>query len=143
MELGDKVVYYTHEASDQDHRTIDRLAFITGIVDEEIIDVVVFPPKGPVEFHRVALFDPDYADMIGKSYWRPEGEDSPDFAEHFAYANDPAWIAMLGQHRNQLASAPPEDRDSVLDQQRKERNALKAKLAERDSKRQAAHERRV
>lgn len=85
MQIGDQVIFYTHEASDDTHSAIDKLAFVTSVIDENIIDVVVFPPGGPVTFERVSLWDPNWNERtqgprpVGLNYWRPVGQEPPDF----------------------------------------------------------------
>lgn len=129
MELGDRVIYYTHEGSDLTHRTVDVLAFVTNEVDDETIDLVAFPPEGPVAFYRVSQFDPEgLHDFIGLTYWRPHYEAPPDFAKYFAYANEPEWINMVARHAAERAKANPKDLWELKAKQKTERAALYDKL---------------
>lgn len=132
MELGDRVVYYTHEASDQTHRTVDQLAFITGIVDDETIDVVAFPPGGPMAFYRASRFnEEDPGNVVGLNYWREVGEAPPDFADAFAYHNNPEWQRLATRQSQELAKVPPARREALLEDQKQQRAELRASL-ERD-----------
>lgn len=135
MEIGDRVISYTHEASDGNHRTIDGLAIVTRIIDDHTVDVVEFPPGGPVTFARLSQFDPDNpGDAIGLDYWRPVGEEPPDFEHAFAYSNNPDWVALRARQRNELKAARdnainvPFNEEEMLARQKADQDALRAKL---------------
>lgn len=131
MELGDRVVYYTHEMNDFDHRTVDRLAFVTQIVDDETVDLVVFPPGGPIEFFRASTYDPDNPYLTaGNSFWRPAGEDPPDFS-NLDFANEPEWGTLLRNQQAEFERTAVEGRDAVIDKHRQQREELHDRLSER------------
>lgn len=132
--IGDKVTYYTHEASDNNHYSVDRLAFVVGVVDDNTVDLVVFPPGGPVFFERVSQYDPDMpVDQAGLNYWRPDGEAAPDFAE-FNHLNDPRWQEMRRRQRKEMEECPPEDRSDLREVHKGEQEELDQELDARDAK---------
>lgn len=129
MELGDRVIYYTHESSEADHTVRDQLAFVVGIVDEEALDVVVFPPGGPVRFERVWPFDADEPYLrAGGSYWREPGSEPPDFSEAFLYHNHPRWIEMDRRQTEEQMRIPSENQEQMFERHLEERNQLRAAL---------------
>jgi hypothetical protein len=123
MELGDQVIFFTHESSDLTSRSIDELAFCTGVVDEHTIDVVIFPAGGPVRFARVSDFG-DLNAPVGSSYWRAKGSDAPDFKRYDEYQ------ALLTKQRNEFSQSKPADRDKLLLDQKAERDAFIGKSAQ-------------
>lgn len=127
MNTGDQVIFYTHEQSDYNHTTSDALAFVIAAYDDGSADVVVFPPGGPVRFEKVGEFDPDRAYQAGRSYYRPEGEDPPDFSV-LDYSSQPEWTQMRLRHEAQLASARHDDRERILTEQKEERDRVTADL---------------
>jgi hypothetical protein len=120
MELGEQVVFFTHESSDLTSRSIDELAFCTGIVDEHTINVVIFPVGGPVRFANVSDFG-DLNAPVGSSYWRAKGSAAPDFKRYDEYQ------ALLTKQRNDLSQSKPADRDKLLLDQKTERDAFVGK----------------
>ncbi len=120
MELGEQVVFFTHESSDLTSRSIDELAFCTGVVDDHTIDVVIFPPGGPVRFARVGDFGRLDA-PVGSSYFRAKGSPPPDFKAYDDYQ------ALLLKQRNELSQVKPADRDALLLSQEAERQAALGK----------------
>lgn len=137
MEVGDNVIYYTHEANNEDHYTRDFYAIVLGIVNDEIIDVGVCPPGGPWAFYRVSLFDPEGEnDVVGLSYWREAGSEPPDFSTAFTYVNNPEWVAMVARHKAErekldvVPIASLKDRDALYAKQKAEREELAKQLAE-------------
>lgn len=135
MELLDPVIYYTHEASNADHTTIDQAALVTRVVDNNTLDVVIFPPNGPVTFARVSTFDPKApVYQVGGAYWREADSDAPDFTDHFKYMNDPEWSELRGRQQQELLSVSnPKALDALrakhLDEQAKLNQRLEAKHA--------------
>jgi hypothetical protein len=131
MELGDKVIYYTHEASDNDHRSVDQLAFVIRVVDDATFDLMVVPPGGPVQFVRAGVYDeegPIY--LAGGSYVREFGSDAPEF-NRLAYSNDPDWIALRRRQLDELNAtpvSPPSKRKALAEKHLKEQQDLDAKL---------------
>lgn len=120
MELGEQVVFFTHESSDLTSRSVDELAFCTGVVDDHTIDVVIFPPGGPVRFARVSDFG--RLDVPpGSSYFRAKGSDAPDFKAYDDYQ------ALLLRQRNELSQVKPAERDELLREQEAERQAALGK----------------
>lgn len=131
MDIGDKVIFYTHEASDADHRTIDQLAFVVGIVDDLTIDVVIFPPGGPVRFERVSAFDPEAPlDAVGLNYWRPVGEDPPDFSGYFAHMNDPRWIELRNRQGHEFRRTLAKHHAELRERHKAEQIELDKELSE-------------
>lgn len=134
MQVGDRVIYYTHEASDVAHGTTDRVALVLSVIDDRCLDLVVFPPGGPLLWERVCKFDPNgFHDVVGLSYWRPVGEAPPQLGDAFAYANDPLWIDMVRRHEDQWARAKGRNAsDAELKdleaQQLRERKDLRGRL---------------
>lgn len=132
MELGDKVIYYTHEQNDANHSAIDQLAFVLRIIDERTADLMVVPPGGPIQFVRAALFDPDYFyNQVGTSYWRPYGEEPPDFDSLFIYNADPDWSAMIQRQWREYNAARIEDRDEVQARHEHERSVMEDVMKKR------------
>lgn len=129
MELGDRIIVYTHEASDIEHKAVDYLAFVVGIVDDVTVDVIIFPPGGPLRFERVSLYDPENPyNVPGDTYWRPVGEEPPTFEElHFSH--EPEWAAMVNRHRRELADRPTKEHPKLVEKHKKERDELHAKFA--------------
>ena len=120
MELGEQVVFFTHESSDLTSRAIDELAFCTGVVDDHTIDVVIFPPGGPVRFARVSDFG--RLDLPpGSSYFRAKGSDAPDFKAYDDYQ------ALLLRQRYELSQVKPAYHDALLLDQEAERQAALGK----------------
>lgn len=120
MELGDRVVFYAHEMSDLASRTIDQLAFVVGIVDDHTLDVVIFPPGGPITFARVGDFG-DLTKPVGSSYWRAKGSEPPDFKQYEEYQ------ALLVHQRDELSKVAPADKEALLLTQESERQAFLGK----------------
>lgn len=138
MELGDKVVAYTHEASDLGPDVVrDELAFVTGLVDDEgkCVDVVIFAPRGPLRFERLCQYDPDYLyTMPGGSYFRAEGEKAPNFDKTMPHSTDPEWNALVARHINERDVAQTQaQKDALLDRHKKEQDQLRQQLDERKS----------
>lgn len=134
MELGDKVIYYSHEISDHVHTTNDVLAFVTGVSTEgDVTSLVLLPPGGPVEFVTgVRAFDPDDPYLApGGYYWREFDSDPPAFDETFPYPMDGEWPALINRQRAERDNAMPEAREALLEKHLREREELKARLAKR------------
>lgn len=131
MQLLDPVIFYTHEASDTDHNTRDLAALVLRVVDDNTVDVVVIPPGGPFSYARVSRFNPDapaYTD--GGSYFRGIGEDPPDFADHFAYANDPRWIALRRKQTQELEAVhTPKQAEETVKAHLEQQKALNEEIA--------------
>lgn len=137
MELGEKVIYYTHDMSDLNHSTVDQVAIVLREVSDVAVDLAVFPVGGPVIFCRAEVFDPEWPySPSGGTYWRPAGEEAPDFGDYFAYANDPDWVRMQARMRREYDAANPEDRDDIVDKHRQEVANMRAQLAKRYHKTQ-------
>lgn len=133
MDIGDRVIRYTHEGSDNNHYTVDRLAFVTGVVDEDTLDVVVFPPGGPVVFERLYLYDPEGTlNAPGGTYWREEGSDPPDFTNDYRWYNDRRFQALIAKQQQELAKVPVAGRPDLLVQHEEEQDALMAELDGKD-----------
>lgn len=128
MEIGDPVVCYTHEVSDNASRTVDQLAFITGIVDDHTVDVVIFPPGGPVTFSRVSAFG-DVTRPSGGFYFRAKGEAPPDFKAWDEYQ------VMLSRQRLELSQTPVPQHEELLLKQKAERDAALGQHEEHEPKR--------
>lgn len=129
MDLGDRVVYYTHVASEDDHSVKDQLAFVLGVVDDATLDVMVVPPGGPIRFERISQFDADNPyNTPGGSYWREVGSEPPDFAEPFAYYNRPEWTQMIRRQQKEYSQIPSENPNDLWDRHVQERSELWEKL---------------
>lgn len=129
MDIGDRIIRYTHEGSDNNHYTVDRLAFVTGVVNEDILDVVVFPPGGPVTFERLYLYDPEGTlNPPGGTYWREEGSDPPDFTNDYRHYNDRRFQSLIAKQQQELATVAEKDREAMLVQHEEAQDALMAEL---------------
>lgn len=132
MEIGDKVLFYTHNGNNPPY---DELALVTSITESEdrtIVGLVVFPDGGPVRFERrIEEFDPDWPySTPGSSFFRPVGEDI-DFGDYYAYENDQEMIDLRRRQLDEYNNANPEDRDATIDRHKKEMSVLREKLAKR------------
>lgn len=139
MELGDKVLYYTHESNDLGPDVVrDELAFVLRVVDNNCLDVVVLPPGGPFRFERVCKYDADDPYRYpGGSYWREAGSEPPDFDEEFAYSNDPRWITLVSRQKQEAKGVASQDRDRLRERHIKEQDALTKQIDEDRSKAKA------
>lgn len=131
MNLLDPVIYYTHEASDTDHNTRDEAALVLRVIDDNTVDVVIIPPGGPFRYARVSRFDPDApAYVSGGSYFRGVTEDPPDFGDHFAYVNDPRWIALRRKQTLELEAVhTPQLAEETAKRHLDEQHALNEQIA--------------
>lgn len=135
MEIGDRVIYYTHEASDTAHTTVDQLAFVLGIIDDHTLDLVVFPAGGPVIFTRAVDFQPDgHNDVVGLSYWRAIGDDPPDFEEEMGHVNDPRWADLVRRQEREYDQAQARHRDAVSSRHEEERKELRQQINDERAK---------
>lgn len=127
MEIGNTVLYYTHEGDDLNHKTFDSVAFVLNQPNEFSYDLVVFPAGGPVRFVRATEFDPDSPyNRAGGSWVREVGSEPPDFGDYFAYAKDPRWREMI---RRQDRECREQHQTNELRQKHvEERNALRSEL---------------
>lgn len=136
MELGEQVIYYTHESNDLGPDVVrDELAFVTGVVDDNCVDVVIFPPKGPIRFERVCQYDADDPYRYpGGSYVRKAGSEPPDFDEEFAYSNDPRWTTLVSRQKQEAKGVASADRDRLREKHIKEQDELTNRIDEDRSK---------
>jgi hypothetical protein len=93
-EIGDIVIYYTHESWDNNHRVQDAPAIVTGVVPgpeeaPQVLRLKVFAygahpfdaevSEFPDDIPRDAAGNPVY----GAAYWREAGSDAPDFGARY------------------------------------------------------------
>lgn len=136
--LGEPVLYYTHEHSDTNHQTKDYLAFVTSVVDEHTLTLVVFPPMQDLYVVEVTDFDPATFDddtPPGLSYWRPIGSSPPDFAKLYearakkAAEEAKARQALAAKQKAELDMSKEEDLTALRLKHLKEREDLEASSA--------------
>lgn len=144
MKLGDQVILYTHESHDLGPDiTRDELAFVTGVVSDACLDVVVFPPKGPIRFERVCAFDPDNPyNYPGGVYWRGVGDDAPDFDGYFAYADDPRWRSLLFRQRAEADAAPSQQKAALREKHIAQQDELTKQIDEERGPAEPEHQER-
>lgn len=134
MEVGDRVIYYIHEASDTSHSSRDFLAFVVGVnlvgEDVESYDLVVFPPGGPLEWPRLVRPFVETAYLPpGGSYVREADSEPPDFAEFYSFYNHPEWNKLIWDQNQELNRTPLGARTpEFFENQRKQREELAKKL---------------
>lgn len=139
MELLDKVIVYEHIASDDEHTARDYDALVVGIVDEETIDVVLFPPGGPIQWRQVSLFEPEDFPRVGSWYWREPGTEPPDLNEAFAHYSDPRWQRLIQAQDIELRNAPLPDHEKIRARQLEERKALAKAIRDEAVEEDEAH----
>lgn len=126
MTPGDRVVAYSHVQSNYEHSTSDELAFVIS-GDDNCVQLVIFPPGGPVRFERRCRFDPEKDFQAGGGYFRGVDEDAPDFSM-LDHSSEPQWNELLRRQRERLGRAPSADREQVMKDQKQEREELRKEL---------------
>lgn len=121
MKIGDIVTYYTHEGSNTNHTSNDCAAIVTRVISDQEVDLVIFPPGGPITFERVRAFDEkNPGNQAGLSYWRAPGSAPPNFAASLGYLESPKWAAFQAGQAQELANAPAYKVAEVKDRQAKD-----------------------
>jgi hypothetical protein len=134
MDVSDQAIYYTHQASDSDHTSVDNVAIVLRN-NETSYDLVVFPVGGPVQFvSRVKEFDADGPVYVaGDSYVREAGSEPPDFSA-FEYSNDADWIALRRKQQAELEAIPGYDEEGIAhtrERHKREQADLDGRLAKK------------
>lgn len=93
---GEIVCYYTHEASDGSHRTIDAVGIVMVETDAWLDLKVIKPGIAPYDERAYYYEGPEYDEkgnlIQGRSYWRELGEEVPNFDAPLY--RDPATVAV-------------------------------------------------
>lgn len=140
MELGDQVIYYTHESNDLGPDIVrDQLAFVLGIPSEGCVDVMIAPPGGPLRFERVCEFYPDdIYNVPGGSYVREAGTEPPDFDEPLWPWTFPEWGVLVRRQIAERNATPTPDQEALAEKHKQKQDQLRSELEKRRPKEEPA-----
>lgn len=124
MALGNQVIFYQSGNVGDEYVADDNLAFVLA-EGEGWVDLVVFPPGGPVQFVRAREWDADSPyNVVGGYYWREDGTEPPDLNAYFHHYNRTEMAALAARQRRELEATPAHEREAVTKRHVDERNAL-------------------
>ena len=130
MKVGEQVLRYQHESNDLGPDVVrDELAFVTRVVDDHVIDVVIFPAGGPTKYERLYAFDPDSPyNQPGGIYFRGVEEAPPKFDDVFHYHQFPDYSRMVAEQKRDYDMAPSQVKEGLKEKHAQQQAEMQQQL---------------